>query len=49
MEERPDDDDVILKEPEQEKIPLANRVMEVVLTILTIALFLTFFLIVVVF
>lgn len=49
MEQGFDDDDVILKEPEQDKIPVANRVMEVVLIVLTIALFLTFFLIVVVF
>jgi hypothetical protein len=45
-----DNDDVILeKEEPKNKIPVQNRVMEVVLIILTIAVFVTFFLIVVVF
>ncbi|HMJ71576.1 MAG TPA: hypothetical protein VK508_21925 [Cyclobacteriaceae bacterium] len=48
MEE--EDDDVLLKpEDRTGKIPIQNRAMEVVLTILTIALFVSFFLIVVVF
>ena len=44
-----EEDDVLLKEPEKEKIPVANRIMEVVLIIMTIAIFIAFFLIVVVF
>jgi hypothetical protein len=51
MEFDDDDNGVILdnrKEPE-DKIPVQNRVMEVILTILTIAVFVSFFLIVVVF
>lgn len=45
-----ENDDVIL-EPEEprNKIPVQNRAMEVVLIILTIAVFVSFFLIVVVF
>jgi hypothetical protein len=45
-----EDDDVLLKpEDPKDKIPVQNRAMEVVLIILTIALFVSFFLIVVVF
>jgi hypothetical protein len=44
-----EDDGVLLKEPEKEKIPVANKIMEVVLITMTIAMFVTFFLIVVVF
>jgi hypothetical protein len=44
-----EEDDVLLKEPEKDKIPVSNKIMEVVLIIMTVAMFLTFFLIVVVF
>ncbi|MEJ0031878.1 MAG: hypothetical protein WDO15_16555 [Bacteroidota bacterium] len=44
-----EEDDVLLKEPEKDKTPVANKIMEVVLIIMTVAMFLTFFLIVVVF
>lgn len=45
-----EEDDVILKQEESKnKIPVADRAMEVVLIILTIATFVSFFLIVVVF